>query len=248
MEPNCPLCDGTGFTIRTLPDGVTGAVACPCASKDRGERLLRSAGIPRRYEHCTLDAYEIQSDSHREAHHAATDWVERWPLVEHGLLFVGRPGTGKTHLAVGIAREIIRRAQSRVVFREQRELMKEIQSTFDAGSTRSEGDVLRPVLESEVLVLDDLGAGRTTAWARDVLHDLLVQRYNDRRPVILTTNHPTGEDVDEGGEKSTGPMDALTLRDRLGDALMSRIYEMCRIVLLEGRDYRRGVLHARFHY
>jgi DNA replication protein DnaC len=103
------------------------------------------------------------------------------------------------------------------------------------------------VCEAEILVLDDVGAGRTTPWARDVMHDLLAHRYNHKLPLIMTSNHPTGEDDGEGpaGPELPG---GLTLRDRLGDALMSRIYEMCLVVPVEGEDYRRGVLHARHHF
>ena len=104
-----------------------------------------------------------------------------------------------------------------------------------------ESEGLGPVLESDVVILDDLGAGRITAWARDVLHDIIVHRYNDKLPLIMTSNHPTGEpETPQPGRNSEG----VTLRDRLGDALISRIYEMCLVVEIEGNDYRRGVLHA----
>jgi DNA replication protein DnaC len=98
-------------------------------------------------------------------------------------------------------------------------------------------------LSAEVLVLDDLGAGRTTPWARDVMHDVIAQRYNQELPMILTSNHLTGDEPEREGRLPARD-EPLTLRDRLGDALMSRLYEMCRIVPLRGEDYRRGVLHA----
>ncbi len=250
MEPGCPLCNDTGFEIRLRDDGASAAVACGCALRSRGERLLRSAGIPRRYEHCTLDSFDTHdptTTSHAVAKRIARDWVERWPLVEHGLLFLGKPGTGKTHLAVGIVRELAQKG-ARVMFYEQRQLLKEIQATFDAGGTRGESDVLRPALDADVLVLDDLGAGRTTPWSRDVVHDIIVQRYNDNAALLLTSNHPMGDE--KGGEEGDGPPElaGLTLRDRLGDAIISRLYEMCRIVAVEGRDFRRGVLHVRTQY
>ena len=241
MSDSCSICGGTGFEIRTESDGVTRSARCTCGERDRGRRLLKSARIPKRYEHCSFDTFEIQHPSLEMALRVARDWVERWPIVEHGLLFLGKPGTGKSHLAVGIARQLTLEKGARLLFREQRDLLKSLQGTYDAGTGLRESEVLGPVLDSDVVILDDLGAGRITAWARDVLHDIIVHRYNDKLPLIMTSNHPTGEaETADAGRNAEG----VTLRDRLGDALISRIYEMCLVVEFEGNDYRRGVLHA----
>lgn len=240
METTCSTCGGTGFEIRSHADGLTSATPCVCSQLQRGDRLLRQARIPRRYDHCSFGSYEDQDPSQTKACAIATEWVERWPLVDHGLLLLGRPGTGKTHLVVAMARELARTKGARVLFYEQRELLKELQATFDNANPRTESDVFRPIVGSDVLILDDLGAGRTTAWSRDVLHDVLVQRYNDKSPMLITSNHvPEDEETAERRDPA-----ALTLRDRLGDGLMSRLYEMCRVVVVEGKDYRRGVLDA----
>jgi DNA replication protein DnaC len=221
---------------------------CDCRGERSEESLLRAAGIPRRYDHCTLDEYQVQDASHESALRLAREWIDRWPTNDHGLMFLGRPGTGKTHMAVAIVRELMSTKSARVLFRDQRELLKSLQGTFDAGSTQREAEVLGPVLRTELLVLDDLGAGRTTPWARDVMHDVIAQRYNDDRPLIMTSNLETGDEANRSRPVRKAQLDApLTLRDRLGDALMSRLYEMCRIVPIGGNDFRAGVLNAKHH-
>lgn len=245
MSAPCAECGGTGFTLRSAEDGSAVASRCACSRRESTERRLRAARIPRRYEHCELATFEVWQASLEPALAFARDWFERWPdRAEVGLLLVGPPGTGKTHLAVGLLRELAVRKGARVLFAEQRELLKELQATFDAGSPRSESDVLAEVLEVEVLLLDDLGAGRTTAWAQDVMHDVLAHRYNRKLPTLMTTNRPTGDDE----EGPPAPAGVPTLRDRLGDALMSRLYEMSRVVTVESEDFRRRVLHARHRF
>jgi DNA replication protein DnaC len=74
------------------------------------------------------------------------------------------------------------------------------------------------------------------------MHDVLAHRYNRRLPTLMTTNRATG---DEDG----APADAPSLRDRLGDALMSRLYEMCLLVAVAAKtDYRRSMLHAQHRF
>ena len=141
---------------------------------------------------------------------------------------------GKTHLAVAILRELIGRYQARGLFYQFGALLRQIQDSYNPVSQTSELKVLSPVFEADVLVLDELGASKPTDWVRDTMMQIINTRYNDKRVTIFTTNYP---DVRKSAEDSSE-----ILEDRVGVALRSRLYEMCKTVVLEGEDYRKRSL------
>jgi DNA replication protein DnaC len=141
---------------------------------------------------------------------------------------MGRCGVGKTHLSVAIIQELIQKKGVPCVFYDFRDLLSEIRSTYAGSSSLSESAVLGPVLQKEVLVLDELGAQKVTEWMRDTLTYIINQRYNDKRPTIITSNWLDDADDEED-----------TLTARIGYRLRSRLNEMCQVLEIVGDDYRR---------
>ncbi len=106
--------------------------------------------------------------------------------------------------------------------------------------------MLRPVLEAEPLVLDDLGGENATLWVFDKVFEILNERYNERKLTIITTNFSDRpSSLHEVSSPRVAPREQ-TLSDRITTRLRSRLYEMCRDVRLDGGDYRQSTLQANF--
>ena len=253
----CPLCEGTGW--KTLPASPSPprdrrVTRCDCQLRARNQTLLAAARIPRHYEHCELGTFEVEGldRSLAAARMSAGKFVEKYPIEQAGLLLIGRIGVGKTHLAVGIIKELIRSKGINCLFYDYGELLKQIQNSYNDSVRTTEMDVLRPVFESEVLVLDGLGAVKTSEWVWDTVSLILNTRYNDNRTTIITTNYPNLAERERlsGNVRSGSPEAAKyaaekeTLGDRIGERMRSRLHEMCHIVKMEGADFRQRVKSA----
>jgi len=221
--------------------------------KLRGETLLSAARIPKRYEHCELSNFEFDGPHAHlmKARMAACRFVEEYSSSNNtGLLLIGSIGTGKTHLAVGIIKELVSSKGIACLFYDYRELLKQIQNSYNDSVKATELEVLRPVFEAEVLVLDELGAVKPTEWVWDTVSLILNSRYNDNRTTIITTNYPDDAARDSNGNsefaRAQRAARSETLGDRIGDRMRSRLHEMCRIVKMEGQDFRQTLKSASF--
>jgi len=223
----CSFCFGTGMEVVA----GKGARRCSCRTRDVQAKLFEAARIPHRYSECSLSNYHPASNngSQLRAFNYAYRLAWEYPSVDRGLLLMGPCGVGKTHLAAAMLRGLIEKGVA-CLFYEFGALLKEIQESYNPVSQTSELKVLTPIFETEVLVLDELGAVKPTEWVRDTMMQIINTRYNDRKLTVFTTNY-----MDEGrGQKDD------VLEDRIGMRLRSRLYEMCKTVVIDGDDYRRS--------
>ena len=257
----CPFCFGTG--TRLDPD--KGATICDCRRSNSPGRFLDAARIPPRFRACDFHNYYPKNDSQFFAHSFASRLVNDYPAVETGLLFMGSVGVGKTHLAIAVLKELIEKKGVACLFYESGSLLKAIQDSYNPVSETSETRVLAPVYQAEVLALDELGASVPTNWVSDTMYQIINTRYNNKKLTIFTTNFmdelPNRERIDPDktyaeasldsrasfkGGKKRNPRDEYTLVERIGTPLRSRLYEMCKKVVIEGDDYRKQLDQRRF--
>jgi len=248
MSEVCSICGGSGLRV-VQENGRQFAEDCVCRVERRASRMLSRAHIPRRYEHCSLESYETNfPSSHRTlaaAHLRAKKFVDGYPLetAGTGLLLTGSIGVGKTHLAVGILQALVAERGSTGLFYDYRDLLKQVQNSYNAQVRETELEILKPVFEAEVLVLDELGASKPTDWVWDTVAHILNTRYNDRRTTIITTNYVNAAPLamDAGAR-----VREETLGDRIGERMRSRLQEMCVVVEMQGEDFRQKVKRASF--
>ena len=231
----CPHCRGTGWVIENR-DGREVAVRCRCRHARQESALLAAARIPPRYSNCTLDNFELWEPGNptlSEALRKTRAFVAGFPEVRRGLLYMGPAGIGKTHLAVASLHELVVRHGVRGLYVNFLELVQALQMSFDGGA-RTREEILSPVIEAELVVLDELGAGKLTPWVMDLLYLVVNNRYMQLRLTLFTTNY--SDHPKRAGEES--------LADRVGAPVRSRLAEMCDapIDMRQGEyggDYRR---------
>jgi DNA replication protein DnaC len=254
-KTECLKCGGTGWRP-VESEGIRRVVRCDCLEDRRAEQLLANSRIPQRYKHCEFESFHVRKDSAsgqanlylQRAKLYAQRFVEEYPL-DYGLLFIGPTGVGKTHLAVAIIRELILRKSVPCIFYDFRDLLKEIQDSYNPVSQTSELRVLQPVLDAEVLALDELAALNPSDWVKDTLGYIINSRYNQKKVTLITTTLPFGDPSAPkevrmaSGEPIADMEKSLNL---YGVTFRSRLYEMCRVVEIYSDDYRKAIKQAAY--
>jgi DNA replication protein DnaC len=167
-------------------------------------------------ERLTFDTVELgtrdtfsEPSSFREAYHAA----QRFVTDRQGWLVLSGPsGTGKTHLAAAVGNALVETGQP-VRFVSVPDLLDHLRSAFDPAVGAQYDEIFLQAIEAPILVLDDLGAQSSTAWADEKLDQILTHRFNRRLPTLVTTGLPFSELGDR-------------LRTRLGDPYFSTVVQI----------------------
>ena len=275
----CEICGGIGFEI-LVKDEREFARACACrAEGSKGPDIFERLRVPARYRGCTIANFESAgSPLLRKVWENAASFAAGYPHTGAsaglGLLFTGRhSGVGKTHLAVAVLRELAETKKTYGHFWDYLELMREIRSSYNPEVRMTEMQALEPIINSPVLLLDDLGALKITDWMHDMLFYILNQRYVHQRPSIITTNFEdrgpdqatkrnpleqrdlrdfdanrfgrlrAGTGPRDDQEDASGAGDTEYLGERIGTRLRSRLQEMCVVLRMRGEDHREHRQH-----
>jgi len=253
----CERCRGMRFRV-VSEGGYDIAQPCSCAGVFERVRAYNSAQIPAAYAQKSLaprgaDDPAWFRDRKIEALSRAKVLVGRYQQFSfkpgadgespRGLVLVGGPGLGKTHLVCALLGYLTLEKGVYCRFTDYYQLLAHIRSTFDGKSQESEATILKPLVDVPVLVIDDLGKGQATAWEWTIVDQLITRRYNAGRVVLATTNFPLAEDLDRrqqivSTQRRRRPAQEESLEDRIGERLVSRLRETAEFAVLEGDDYR----------
>ena len=181
-------------------------------------KLTMAAGISKRFMNRMFETFTVTKDN-KKAYETAKDYAEQYPVTD-GLLITGTCGTGKTHLAVAILHAILDKNYPGL-FITVPDLLAEIRKSYNGDQ---DSEKIQKVKSAKFLVLDDLGAEKTTDWVQEQLYMIINYRYEYELPTVITSNLDIGQ-----------------LSQKVGERTTSRLLEMCYGVKLNGEDYRAKV-------
>ncbi len=239
---HCVECGGSGSVLSQKKSGYSYVAPCSlCGVVRRNVKLYNLAGVPAKYSRVLqvdagLDPRKINKPLQHALTYAKNEFVKKYP-TKKGFLLMGPSGLGKTHLAIGTISELTLYHGVRCMFKDFFYLLSELKQAYSEGTP--ENEVIVPLIETEVLVIDELGKGRSNEWELNILDQLISKRYNSSKKTVITTNYISSDIAREIGE------DKEILEVRIGERIASRLYEMCEFMYLEGKDYRKEMRKSR---
>ncbi|MEO6497125.1 MAG: ATP-binding protein [Solirubrobacteraceae bacterium] len=221
------ICDGSGFVV---DETTRSAAPCRCRAQIISRRKARSlsAVVPRRYKDVSFDRNPVAQMPEIVVRpiRAYIRALEQNLSDGRGLWLFGNVGTGKTTLAMLVAKAALEAGHSVAIYSMPR-LLNEIRRTYDEGSDSSYIQLLDRLAEVDLLHIDDVGAEKSSAWVLEQLYAIVNARYEAERSMTITTN-----------------LDLEALIEQIGHRTVSRLKEMCEAIPLDGRDHRPLLEHS----
>jgi DNA replication protein DnaC len=246
----CPVCHGEEFSRVTDDRGYSFVTRCKlCGTLNQRIEAFNEARIPARYYQLTSAIEHFQTNSTsgkplgnlQQVKLRLHRWVTGFSPGEKGFLLCGAVGTGKTHLLAAIVRHLTLEKGMGSRFIEFTHLLSQIREQFDQG--RGESQILGPLSEVPVLAIDELGKGRNNAWQLSIIDEIISKRYNRELTTLFTTNYPVEDAgssrLDPNSENYRQQATQETLRERIGERIFSRLYEMSTFIELDAPDFRK---------
>ncbi|ASX25795.1 ATP-binding protein [Candidatus Williamhamiltonella defendens] len=168
------------------------------------QALLKNAHIPPRFEHACFESYQPVNAQARQCLAICQRYAEHWPTRRAqggGLVLCGRPGTGKNHLAVSMAKSLIQTHQASVLLTDALQMIRAVKNTWSKTAEKTETRVIQDYVRPDLLILDEVGVQFGTEAEKIILFDILNARYEQLKPSVLISNLAPAEMADCIGER-----------------------------------------------
>ncbi len=233
----CAQCGGASVVVSF--DGESSfAEPCGCTALERRIRLYNEACLPSKFANKWIEDLDDRDHTQKEAKYALLAHQDSFDRSGRGFLLWGKPGVGKTHLLCGLVGYLTLEMGVSARYVDFMQLLYDLKKAYSEGKWDS--DLVFPLLEVDVLVIDELGKGKNSDWELTILDELISARYNSRKTIHCTTNYsPDGTETGVAPVVEGGLRLPTSLRERLGDRIFSRLNEMCQFFLVDGEDFRR---------
>ena len=237
----CPRCHDEGFIFMRDDRGYRYTKECPeCSPFNKRIKAFNDAKLPARYRDRTFENFERVTNGLSRVHLDLFRMANSFLPGDEGFLLYGAPGAGKTHLMSAFIHRITLEKGIQARFVEFTHLLSTLRQQFDRG--RGDTSVMLPLVEVEVLAIDELGKGVNNEWQLSVLDELISKRYNLGRTTLFTTNYQLEApemNYSRVANEDLRKRPRETLSERIGDRIFSRLFEMTNFIHVDAPDFRK---------